>query len=161
MDAAPSDASRNRTLPGWQRWMLPHRMLLGTGRYQVGSGGCSPHRMLLGTGRYQVGSGGCSPHRMLLGTGRCQVGSGGCSPHRMLLGTGRYQVGSGRCSPHRIRLRMNMILLRRWMLFALAASRKRSSPRNACASSIFRPCHVQKVQFVPRRPRPAERAKTA
>ena len=32
-------------------------MLLGTGRYQVGRGGCSPHRMLLGTGRYPVGSG--------------------------------------------------------------------------------------------------------
>ena len=43
-------------------------MLLGTGRYQVGSGGCSPHRMLLGTGHYQLGSGGGSLHRMLLGT---------------------------------------------------------------------------------------------
>ena len=46
------------------------RMLLGTGRYQVGSDGCSPHRMLLEKKRYQVGSDGCSPHRMLLGTGR-------------------------------------------------------------------------------------------
>ena len=43
-------------------------MLLGTGRYQVGSDGCSPHRMLPGTGRYQVGIDGCSPHRMLIGT---------------------------------------------------------------------------------------------
>ena len=80
------------------------RMLLGTGRYQVGSDGCSPHRMLLGTGRYQVGSDGCSPHRMLLGTGRYQVGSDGCSLHRMLLETGRYQVGSDGCSPHRMLL---------------------------------------------------------
>ena len=85
------------------------RMLLRTGRYQVGSDGCSPHRMLLGTGRYQVGSDGCSPHRMLLGTGRYQVGSDGCSPHRMLLGTGRYQVGSDGCSPHRMGWQ-------RWML---------------------------------------------
>ena len=63
---APSDASMNRTLPGWQRWMLtPHGMLLGTGRCQVGSGGCLPHQMLLGTGRCQVSRRGCSPHRML------------------------------------------------------------------------------------------------
>ena len=55
---------------------------------------CSPQRMLLGTGRYQVGSVGCPPQRMLLGTGRYQVGSDGCPPQRMLLGTGLYQVGS-------------------------------------------------------------------
>ena len=41
-------------------------MLLRTGRYQVGSDGCSPHRMHL---CYHVGSNGCSPHRMLRGTG--------------------------------------------------------------------------------------------
>ena len=79
----------------------PHRMLLGTGCYQVGKNGCLPHRMLLGTGRYQVGSDGCSP---LLGTGPYQVGSDGCSPHRMLLGTGRCQVGSDGCSSHRMLL---------------------------------------------------------
>ena len=62
---APSDASGNRTLPGWQRWMLGPSDASGTGRYRVGSGGCPPHRMLLGTRCYQVGSGGCSPHRML------------------------------------------------------------------------------------------------
>ena len=58
----------------------PHRMLLGTGRDQVGSAG---------TGRYRVGRDECSPHRMHLGTGRYQVGSDGCSPYRMLLDTGR------------------------------------------------------------------------
>ena len=73
----------------------------------------------------------CSPHRMLLGTGRYQVGSGECLPHRMLLEAVRYQVGSGGCSPHRTLVGMNMTDLRRWMLFALAASRKRSLPRNA------------------------------
>ena len=31
-------------------------MLLDTGRYQVGSDGCSPDQMLPGTGGYQVGS---------------------------------------------------------------------------------------------------------
>ena len=51
--------------------MLAHRMLLGTERYLVGSGGCLPHGMLLGTARYQVGSDGCSPHRLLLGIERC------------------------------------------------------------------------------------------
>ena len=39
---------------------LTIRMLLGNGRCQVGSDGCSLHRMLLGTGRYQVGCEGCS-----------------------------------------------------------------------------------------------------
>ena len=59
------------------------------------------------------------------------VGSGGWSPHRMLLGTGRYQVGSGGCSPHRMLLRMNMIELRRLLLFALGTTRKRLPPQNA------------------------------
>ena len=89
-------------------------------------------------GRYHVGSSKCSR------TGRYQVGSCGCSPLRMLLVTGRYQVGSGGCSPHRRLLGMNMIDLRRWMLFALV-----------------RPWHTRKVQFVPRRPCPAEEAETA
>ena len=67
-------ASRNRTLPGWQGWMLaPSGAFIETGRYQVGSHGCSRHGMLLGTGRYQVGRDGCSPHRMFLETGRDQV----------------------------------------------------------------------------------------
>ena len=122
---APSDASRNRTLPGWQRWMLaPSDASIGTGRYQVSSDGW-PHRMLLGTGRYQVGSDGW-PHRMLLGTGRYQDGSDGCWPHRMLLGTGRYQVSSDGCSPHRMRM------LLRWPAMdarPIACSSKRTSLR--------------------------------
>ena len=104
-------------------------MLLGTGRYQVGSDGCSPYRMLLGTGRYQVGSDGCSPHRMLLGTGRYQVGGDGCSPYRMLLGTGRYQVGSDGCSPYRMLLGTATLPgWRRWMLALSDASRNRTLP---------------------------------
>ena len=46
---APSEASRNQTVPGWQT-CSPHPMLLETGRYKrVGRHGCSPHRMLRGT----------------------------------------------------------------------------------------------------------------
>ena len=60
----------------------PSWMLLRTGRYQVGSDGCSPDRMLLETERYTVGSDGCSPAQMLLGTERYQVGRDGCSPDR-------------------------------------------------------------------------------
>ena len=92
---APSHASRNRTVPGWQQWLF-----LETGRYEVGRDGCPPHRMLLGTGRYQVGRDGCSPYRMLLDVTRLaamDAGRDGCSPHRMLLGTGRYQVGRDGC----------------------------------------------------------------
>ena len=63
---APSDASRNRALPGWQRWMLTtwddsrNQTLPGWQRWmlapseatgRVGSDGCSPRRMLVGTAR--------------------------------------------------------------------------------------------------------------
>ena len=47
----PSDAARNRTLPGWQQWMLAPSDA-SRNRYQVGSDGFSPHRVLLGTERY-------------------------------------------------------------------------------------------------------------
>ena len=62
---ALSHASKNRTLPGWPRWMLaPSDASTETGLPGFGRGcstdGCSPHRMRLGTGRYQeVGNDGC------------------------------------------------------------------------------------------------------
>ena len=64
---APRYASKNRTLLGWQRWMLAHGMLPEP---NVARLACSSHGMLLDTGRYQVGSDGCSPHAMLLETER-------------------------------------------------------------------------------------------
>ena len=57
---APSDASRNRTLPGYG-------MLLEIGRCQVGSDGCSPHQMLLDTGGYRVCKDGGSPQMVARG----------------------------------------------------------------------------------------------
>ena len=57
---APSDASRNRTLPGYGR-------LLEIRRCQVGSDGCSLHRMLLDTGSYRVGKDGGSPQMVARG----------------------------------------------------------------------------------------------
>ena len=57
---APSDASRNRTLPGWQRWMLAPSRSIGCfeepGVTRIGSDGCWPHRMLLGTHSHSAGS---------------------------------------------------------------------------------------------------------
>ena len=83
---APADASRNRTLSGWRMLAPSDASRNRTGRDQLAAMdarpiGCSA----LGTGRYQVGSDGCSPHRMLLEAGRYQVGSYGCSRHEMLL----------------------------------------------------------------------------
>ena len=105
----------------------PAWVLLGTGRYQVGSDGCSTHRMLLGNRtfpgwqrwmlapsdasskprRYQVGSDGCSPHRMLSssptlpGWQRWMLAPSDASRKPR-----RYQVGSDGCSTHRMLLRV-------------------------------------------------------
>ena len=75
---APPDASRNRALAGWQRWMLApspasrnRKLLIGWQRWMLASWDAS-----IEIGRYQVGSDGCSRHGMLLEIGRCQVGSG-------------------------------------------------------------------------------------
>ena len=88
---APSEASRNRTLPGWQT-CSPHHMLVMQ-KPDVISGLASMAARPIGCFeepvRKLVGRDGCSPHRMLLGTGRYQVGRDGCSPHRMLLEAGR------------------------------------------------------------------------
>ena len=45
-----SDASRDRTLLDWQRWMPFALDALGTSWYYVGGDGCSWNRMLPGTG---------------------------------------------------------------------------------------------------------------
>ena len=87
---APSDTSRNRTLPGRQGRMLAPLMLLGTGRCQVGRHGCSPHQVLLETGRYHVQQDGAIDASK---TGRCQAGSEASRNRTLQVGRDRWPLG--------------------------------------------------------------------
>ena len=72
---APLDASRNRTLPGWQRWMLApsdasrNRCLQVEGM-DARPIGCFYETDVNRLAGMDTGRDGCSPHRMLLETGR-------------------------------------------------------------------------------------------
>ena len=86
------------------------RMLLGTGRYQVGSDGCSPHRMLLGAGRYQ-------------GWQRWMLAPSDASRNRTLPGWQRWMLAPSDASRN-----WTLPGWQRWMLAPSDASRNRTLP---------------------------------
>ena len=121
---APSDASRHRTLPGRQRWMLAqshtsrHRTLPWLAGLDARPIACLEEPEAAGAGR---GSRAAAVKRSRRGSRRHRT-QDGCLP------TTHWGVGSDGCSPHRMLLQTGRPGWQGWMLALSDASQKRTLP---------------------------------